>query len=149
MNQDEKFMRLALKEADKAEAIDEVPIGAIIVKNDKVIARAYNKKECSNNPLGHAELIAISKACKKLNAWRLINCDMYITLEHCIMCAGAIIQSRFKRVVFGAYDPKGGAFGSSTNILEAKNINHHPEVVSEVLLEECSNKLKNYFKKKR
>jgi len=149
MNIEEKFMKAALKEADKAEAIDEVPIGAVIVKDGKIIARAYNQRETKNDPLGHAETLAIKKASKKLHSWRLVGCELYVTLEPCLMCAGAIIQSRIEKVVFGAYDLKGGAFGSSINILEAKNINHHPEINSGVLQQECSLKLKNYFKKKR
>ena len=117
-------MKLALKEADKALLKDEVPIGCVIVKDDKVIARSHNIKESTHNPMGHAEIIAISKACKKLQNWRLEDCDIYITLEPCIMCTGAIIQSRIKNIYFGAYDPKGGALGSSINVLEANNINH-------------------------
>ncbi len=142
-------MRLALKQADKAEAIDEIPIGCVIVKDDKVIAKSYNKKEISKDPTGHAEIIAIKKACKKLDNWRLEDCEMYVTLEPCIMCGGAIIQSRIKTVYFGAYDPKGGGLGSSINVLEASNINHHPEVIGGILKDECSSKLTNYFKKKR
>ena len=142
-------MKEAIKEAKKAELIDEVPIGCIIVKNDKVIARAHNVRETKQNPTGHAEIIAINKASKKLNSWRLEECDIYITLEPCIMCAGAIIQSRIRNVYFGAYDLKGGAFGSSINVLEAKNINHHPEIISGILQNECSSIISNYFKSKR
>ena len=149
MDKDVKFMKLALKEARKAELIDEVPIGCVIVKDDKVIARGFNHRENKRMVISHAEIEAIQKANKKLNAWRLEECDIYITLEPCIMCAGAIIQGRFKRVIFGANDFKGGAFGTSINVLEASNINHHPEVTSGVLLEECSSLLSNYFKKKR
>ena len=149
MDKDVKFMKLALKEARKAELIDEVPIGCVIVKDDKVIARGFNHRENKRMVISHAEIEAIQKANKKLNAWRLEECDIYITLEPCIMCAGAIIQGRFKRVIFGANDFKGGAFGSSINVLEASNINHHPEVIRGVLLEECSSLLSNYFKKKR
>ena len=142
-------MLLALKEAKKAEEIDEVPIGCMIVKDDKVIARGHNVRETSKKAIGHAEIIAINKANKKLGAWRLDECDIYVTLEPCLMCAGAIIQARIKNVYFGASDLKGGAFGSSINILEAKNINHHPNIVKGVLLEECSSIISNYFKKKR
>ena len=142
-------MLLALKEAKKAEEIDEVPIGCVIVKDDKVIARGHNVRETSKKAIGHAEIIAINKANKKLGAWRLDECDIYVTLEPCLMCAGAIIQARIKNVYFGASDLKGGAFGSSINILEAKNINHHPNIVKGVLLEECSSIISNYFKKKR
>lgn len=142
-------MRAALKEADKAELIDEVPIGCVIVKDGKIIARGFNKRETMNDPTGHAEIIAIKKASKKLNDWQLIGCELYVTLEPCIMCSGAIIQSRIKRVVYGADDLKGGAFGSSINVLDAENINHHPEIVKGVLKEQCSNKITSYFRKKR
>ena len=149
MDKDIKYMKLALKEAKKAELIDEVPIGCVIVKNDKIIARGFNRRETRKMATSHAEIEAINKANKKLGAWRLEECDIYITIEPCIMCAGAIIQSRFKRVVFGANDYKGGAFGSSINVLEASNINHHPEVVKGVLEKECSSLISEYFKKKR
>lgn len=149
MKSEEKFMLAALKEADKAEQIDEVPIGCVIVKDGKIIARGYNRRETLKDPTGHAEIMAIRKASKKLDDWQLIDCDLYVTLEPCIMCSGAIIQSRIRKVVFGAYDYKGGGFGSSINVLEAKNINHHPEVVNGILQEECSNKITSYFKKKR
>ena len=142
-------MREAIKEAKKAELIDEVPIGCVIVKDDKIISRGHNVRETKQSPLGHAEIIAIEKASKKLKSWRLEDCDVYVTLEPCIMCSGAIIQSRIRQVYFGAFDPKGGAFGSSINILEAKNINHHPEVSSGILIEECSSIITNYFKSKR
>ena len=149
MKSDIKFMRQALVEARKAELIDEVPIGCVIVKDDKVISRGFNHRENKQMVISHAEIEAINKANKKLGAWRLEECDIYITIEPCIMCAGAIIQSRFKRVIYGAKDFKGGAFGSSINVLEAENINHHPEVIGGILEEECSTLLSNYFKKKR
>lgn len=142
-------MRAALKEADKAEAIDEVPIGCVIVKDGKIIARGYNKRETTKDPSGHAEIVTIRKASKKLKDWQLIDCDLYVTLEPCIMCSGAIIQSRIRNVYFGAFDYKGGGMGSSINVLDAKNINHHPNIYSGILKEECSNKITNYFKKKR
>ena len=142
-------MRAALKEADKAEAIDEVPIGCVVVKDGKIIARAVNRREIDNDPTGHAEIIALRKASKKLNDWQLVDCDLYVTLEPCIMCGGAIIQSRIRKVYFGAYDFKGGAFGSSINILDAKDINHKPVIVSGLLQRECSSKITDYFKKKR
>ena len=142
-------MKEALKEAKKAELIDEVPIGCVIVKNDKIIARGHNQRETKQSPIGHAEIVAINKAAKKLNSWRLEGCDIYVTLEPCIMCSGAIIQSRINKVYYGASDPKGGALGSSINVLEASNINHHPEVISGVLKEECSSIITNYFKAKR
>ena len=142
-------MKEALKEAKKAELIDEVPIGCVIVKDDKIIAHGHNQRETKQSPIGHAEIIAINKASKKLKSWRLEGCDIYVTLEPCIMCSGAIIQSRINKVYYGASDPKGGALGSSINVLEANNINHHPEVISGVLKEECSSIITNYFKAKR
>ena len=149
MEKEIRFMKEALKEAKKAELIDEVPIGCVIVKDDRIIARGHNVRETKKTPLGHAEIIAISKASKKLNAWRLQDCDIYITLEPCIMCSGAIIQSRIRHIYYGAKDPKGGAIESSISVLEAKNINHHPEVTSGILEEECSNIISEYFKRKR
>ena len=142
-------MKEALKEAKKAELIDEVPIGCVIVKDDKIIARGHNQRETNQSPIGHAEIIAINKASKKLKSWRLEGCDIYVTLEPCIMCSGAIIQSRISKVYYGAFDQKGGALGSSINVLEASNINHHPEVISGVMQEECSKIITNYFKAKR
>lgn len=149
MEKEIRFMKKALKEAKKAELIDEVPIGCVIVKDDNIIARGHNVRETKKTPLGHAEIIAIDKASKKLGAWRLQDCDIYITLEPCIMCSGAIIQSRIRHIYYGAKDPKGGAIESSINVLEAKNINHHPEVTSGILEEECSNIISEYFKRKR
>ena len=144
-----KYMKVALKEAEKARVIDEVPIGCVIVLNNKIIAKAHNIRESKQNPVGHAEILAIQKASKKLNSWRLENCEMYVTIEPCIMCAGAIIQSRIKKVYYGAPDIKGGAFGSSIDVLEAKNINHRPEIYPGIMEEECSDLVKNYFKSKR
>ena len=149
MEKEIRFMKQAIKEAQKAELIDEVPIGCVIVCNDKIVARGHNVRETKKTSLGHAEMVAISKANKKLNKWRLEDCDIYITLEPCIMCAGSIIQSRFKRVIYGADDLKGGAFGSSINVMNAKNINHHPEIISGILNDECAKIISNYFKKKR
>lgn len=149
MDKDIRFMKLALKEALKAKDKDEVPIGAVLVIDDKVVARGHNLRETNNDSTGHAEIIAIKKACKKLNSWRLMNATLYVTVEPCIMCAGAIIQSRIDRVVFGARDFKGGAFGSSINVLDAKNINHHPEIVGGILEEECSSLVSSFFKEKR
>ena len=144
-----KYMKEALKEAKKAELIDEVPIGCVIVKDEKVIVRAHNMRETKQNPVGHAEILAIEKASKKLKSWRLDGCELYVTLEPCIMCSGAIIQSRVKTVYYGANDPKGGAFGSSINVLDASNINHYPEIVGGIMEDECSSLLSNYFKNKR
>ena len=149
MNKDELYMLKALKEAESAYQEDEVPIGCVIVYNDKIIARAHNQRDKSHNPLGHAETLAIKQASEVLNDWQLVDCELYVTIEPCIMCAGAIIQSRIKRVIFGADDLKGGAFGSSLDVMTAKDINHHPEIVKGVLKEECSRIVKNYFKSKR
>ena len=149
MDRDIKYMKEALKEAELAKLEDEVPIGCVIVKDDQIIARSHNQRDKSHNPLGHAETLAIKEASEVLGDWQLVDCELYVTIEPCIMCSGAIIQSRIKRVVYGAPDIKGGAFGSSINVLEAGNINHHPEVVKGVLEDECSSIIKNYFKSKR
>ena len=149
MTQDEIFMKEALKEAAKARKKDEVPIGAIIVHNNKIIAKGHNLRETKNDALGHAEIIAIRKANKKLKSWRLVDCTIYITVEPCSMCAGAILQSRIGRIVYGTEDIKGGALGSSYNLFEQKNINHIPEIEGGVLKEECSQIIKDFFKKKR
>jgi len=145
----EYYMRLALKEALKAKNKDEVPVGAIIVKDGKIISRAHNLRETKNMVSAHAEMIALAKANKVLSSWRIPDCDMYVTLEPCIMCAGAIVQSRIRNIYYGAYDFSGGALGSSINILEAKKINHHPNVEGGILLDECSSLLSDYFKTKR
>lgn len=149
MTLDEKYMRLALKEASKAASFDEVPVGAVIVFNNKVIAKAYNKREHSSDPTSHAEINAIRKACKKLNSWRLEDATMYVTIEPCSMCAGTLLQCRIGRIVYGAKDPKGGAIESSLHLFEAKNINHHPEIIGGILQEECSAVISAYFKSKR
>lgn len=149
MEQDVIFMQAALKEAKEAELIDEVPIGCVIVKNGVIIASTHNLRETTNNPLGHAETLAIKKASEVLNDWQLVDCELYVTIEPCLMCAGAIIQSRIKKVVYGAPDLKGGAFGSSINVLDAKNINHRPEIIKGVLEKECTDIIRNYFKSKR
>ena len=149
MDRDIKYMQEALKEAELARLEDEVPIGCVIVKDDQIIARAHNQRDKSHNPLGHAETLAIKQASEVLNDWQLVNCELYVTVEPCIMCAGAIVQSRIKRVVYGAPEYRGGAFGSSIDILKADNINHYPEVIKGVLEEECASIIKNYFKSKR
>jgi tRNA(adenine34) deaminase len=146
---DEKFMRLALKEAKKAYSKDEVPIGAVIVKNNKVIARAHNQRESKNQACAHAEILAIQKACKKEKNWRLSGCDLYVTLEPCIMCAGALINSRIENLFIGTMDPKGGAVGSKINVIEDIKLNHKVNVVSKILEKECSDILKSFFKKLR
>ena len=149
MENHEIYMLEALKEAELAKFEDEVPIGCVIVKDDQIIARAHNIREATNNPLGHAETLAISKAAKVLNDWQLVDCDLYVTVEPCIMCAGAIIQSRIRKVIYGAPDLKGGAFGSSIDVLTASNINHRPEIIKGVLEKECVEIIKTYFKSKR
>ncbi|HHY42853.1 MAG TPA: nucleoside deaminase [Thermoanaerobacterales bacterium] len=143
------FMRFALQEAQKAADIDEVPIGAVIVKDNQIIAKAHNLRETLQDATAHAELLAIRKACEVLGTWRLIGCSLYVTLEPCPMCAGAIILSRVDRVVFGAKDPKGGACGSIVNLPADKRFNHRPEIVEGVLADECGDILKKFFKSKR
>ena len=149
MEKDIIYMKEALKEAELAALEDEVPIGCVIVINDKIVARSHNQRDKTNNPLGHAETLAIKKASEVVNDWQLVDAELYVTIEPCIMCSGAIIQSRIKRVIFGAPDIRGGAFGSSINVLDANNINHYPEIVKGVLEEECSSIIKKYFKTKR
>ncbi len=139
------FMKKALAQARVAKSHDEVPVGAVIVKDGKVIARGYNKREKSQSATAHAEHIAIEKACKKLKSWRLSGCTLYVTLEPCIMCAGAIVNSRVDRVVIGTHDKKAGAMGSVTNVNELP-LNHKPVVEFGVLKDECANILKEFFK---
>lgn len=148
-NIDEKYMRIALKEAQNAVILDEVPVGAVIVKDGKILAKAHNLREKSNDPTSHAEINAIRKACKKLNSWRLEGATIYVTIEPCSMCAGTLLQCRIGRIVYGALDPKGGAIESSLELFNAKNINHHPEILGGVLKEECSQLISSYFKSKR
>lgn len=145
----DKFMQQALKEANKAKLKDEVPIGCVIVYQDKIIARAHNTKEYSQQAIDHAEIRAIRKANKKLGSWRLDECTLYVTLEPCPMCAGAIMQSRIKKVVFGASDPKGGSYGSTINMSEVKGLNHYPTIVKGVMEKESEILLKDFFKLKR
>ena len=142
-------MRIALKEAQKAALLDEVPVGAVIVKDDKIIAKAHNLREKSNDPTSHAEVNAVRKACKKLDSWRLEGATIYVTVEPCSMCAGTLLQCRIGKIVYGAKDPKGGAIESSLELFNAKNINHHPEIISGVLQKECSSIISNYFRAKR
>lgn len=146
---DEKFMLLAIKEAEKSAALDEVPVGAIIVKDNKVIARGHNLREKSNDPTSHAEINAIRKACKKLGSWRLEDCTIYVTIEPCSMCAGTLLWTRIKKIVYGASDLKGGALASSFNLFGVKNINHHPEIVGGILQEECGKMMSSFFIEKR
>ena len=145
----EYFMKEALKEAEKAYKKLEVPVGAIIVKDEKIIARAYNQKESKTDTTKHAEILAIQNASKKLKSWRLIDCEMYVTLEPCTMCAGAIINSRIKKVYIGAMDEKTGAVGSVLNLFEDYKFNHKPEVEKGILKEDCESLLKQFFKELR
>jgi len=144
-----KYMKLALKEAHKAKELDEVPIGAVIVLNGKVIAKAHNLREKNHSATAHAEVLAINKACKKLNSWRLNGATLYVTLEPCTMCIGASILSRVDGIVYGAKDPKGGSLGSLYDITLVKGFNHYPWIISGVCEEECSSVLKLFFKNKR
>lgn len=143
---DEKYMKEALKQAEKAKDIDEVPIGCVIVYEDKIVARGYNKRNTKNSTLAHAELIAIDKASKKMGDWRLENCTMYVTLEPCQMCAGAIVQSRMEKVVIGVMNPKAGCAGSVLNLLQVEEFNHQVEIVTGVLEKECGDIIKDFFK---
>jgi len=142
----EKFMKEALKEAKKAYAKLEIPVGAVIVKDGKIIARAHNQKETKFDTTKHAEILAIQKASKKLEAWRLLDCEMYVTLEPCSMCAGAIINSRIKKVYIGTSDEKTGAVGSVLNLLEDYTFNHKVEFEKGILKEQCEQILKDFFK---
>ena len=145
----EKFMKEALKEAKKAYDKLEVPVGAVIVKDGKIISRAHNLKETKCDTTNHAEILAIQKASKKLKSWRLLDCEMYITLEPCSMCAGAIINSRIKKVYIGASDEKTGAVGSVLNLFEDYKFNHNVEFEKGILRQECEDILKDFFKKLR
>ncbi len=147
--QEEYFMNQALKEAEKAYSKLEIPVGAIIVKDGKIIARAHNQKEIKTDTTKHAEITAIQKASKKLKSWRLIDCEMYVTLEPCTMCAGAIINSRIKKVYIGAMDEKTGAVGSVLNLFEDYKFNHKPESETGILKEDCEDILKRFFKELR
>lgn len=147
--QDEFYMALALKEAAKAALIEEVPVGAVIVKNGRVIAKAHNLREKRGDATAHAELLAIQKACKRLGGWRLEDAELFVTLEPCPMCAGAILQARVKRLIFGASDPKAGAVGSLLNLLQDSRFNHQVEVKGGVCANESSRMLKEFFARKR
>lgn len=147
MEEDIYFMNKALDQAKIAFSKDEVPVGAIVVQNNKIIAKAYNKREESNSSIAHAELLAINEACKLLKRWKLNDCTLYVTLEPCVMCTGVIINSRIKKVVFGAKDSR---WISLEKLLQLENIsNHKPEIISNILEYECSELIKNYFKSKR
>lgn len=144
-----KFMKEALKEAQKSYKKEEIPVGAIIVKDGKIIARGHNLKETKTDPTKHAEIIAIQKACKKLQTWRLTGCTMYVTLEPCSMCAGSLIQSRLDKVVIGTMDEKTGACGSVLNLLADYKFNHIVQIETGIMQEECKTILQQFFKELR
>ncbi|MGP7819721.1 tRNA adenosine(34) deaminase TadA [Niallia sp. 01092] len=148
-NEHSFYMQLAIEEAKKAAAVNEVPIGAVIVQNGEILAAAHNLRETEQTAVAHAELLAIDKACKKLGTWRLEDAVLYVTLEPCAMCSGAIILSRVAKVVYGASDPKGGCAGTFMNLLEDSRFNHQSEVVSGVLAEECGQLLSLFFRELR
>lgn len=149
INEDELFMREAIAQAKKAEEMEEVPIGAVIVHQGKIIGKGYNLRETTQSSTAHAEIMAINEACEKMGTWRLEETTLYVTLEPCPMCAGAIMLSRIKRVVYGAKDPKGGCVGTFMNLLQDKRFNHQSEVCSGVLEGECGALLSNFFKRIR
>lgn len=142
-------MKEALVEAEKAELIDEVPIGCVIVKDNKIIARAHNLRESKQQSINHAEILAIQKACELIGSWRLEECTLYVTLEPCAMCSGAILQSRIDTVIYGAADPKGGCIESCIKMYDYPGFNHYPNVIAGVMKEECSTIISEYFRKKR
>jgi len=146
---EEKWMKLALREAKKAVLVDEVPIGAVIVCEGKIIARAHNKKEKSQKSTAHAEVLVIERANKILGSWRLNDCELYVTIEPCLMCVGAIVQARIKKVIYGAADEKFGAIESVVRTFEQTGWNHYPQLVSGVLAAECAEIIRQYFTKKR
>lgn len=142
-------MKEAIQLAKQAESVDEVPIGCVIVKDNTIIGKGYNQRETLQQSYAHAEMIAIQEACENIGSWRLEACELYVTLEPCPMCAGAIIQSRIPHVIYGASDPKGGCVGSCTNLFELEGTNHHPQYTQGICKEECASLLTEYFKKKR
>lgn len=149
MTQDEKYMKAALKQAQKAYSLGEVPIGCVIVYNDRIIGRGYNRRNTNKNTLNHAEITAIKKASTVIGDWRLEGCTMYVTLEPCQMCAGACVQSRIDRVVIGSMSPKSGCAGSIINLLQMEEFNHQVEITSGVLVEECTDILTKFFSELR
>ena len=142
----EIYMREAVNEAKKAFELDETPIGAVIVQDGKIIGRGYNRRNSEKNPLCHAEIIAINEAAKYIGDWRIENCTIYVTVEPCPMCAGAIVQARIPTVVFGTENVKAGCCGSVLNLMQQEKLNHRAEVISDVLKEECSSLMKEFFK---
>lgn len=146
---EKKFMLEAIGEAKKAYLLDEVPVGAVIVRNGEIIGRGHNLRETLKDATAHAEIIAINEACRRLNGWRLIGCEMYVTLEPCPMCAGALVNSRIEKLVFGAYDLRAGACKSIYNITQDSRLNHRLEVVDGFMEEECRELMQSFFKRKR
>ena len=149
MTEQEKYMKAAMTQAKKAYALGEVPIGCVIVHEGKIIGRGYNRRNTDKNTLAHAEITAINKASRKIGDWRLEDCTLYVTLEPCQMCSGAIVQARIKRVVVGCMNPKAGCAGSILNLLDMKEFNHQVELTTGVLEEECSGMMKQFFKELR
>ncbi|WP_139990661.1 tRNA adenosine(34) deaminase TadA [Paenibacillus paridis] len=147
--EDQNWMLEAIAEAKKAEEIGEVPIGAVIVRHNEIIGRGYNLRETQFDPTAHAEMVAIRDACDRIGAWRLLDCTLYVTLEPCPMCAGAIVQSRVKRVVYGTTDPKAGCAGTLMNLLQEPRFNHETELTSGILQPECASLLKQFFRRLR
>jgi tRNA(adenine34) deaminase len=146
---DQRWMRLAIAEAERAAATGDVPVGAVVVRGDEVVGRGHNRREVDGNPLAHAELLAIREASRSLGGWRLNGCTLYVTLEPCAMCAGALVNSRVERLVFGAHDPKAGYCGSLGDLARDPRLNHRLEVSSGVLEEECGGLLKRFFEQLR
>jgi len=146
---DEYFMRLAIEEAVKAYNIEEVPVGAIVVKDDAIISKAFNMRETLNDATAHAEVLAVQRACTSLSSWRLLDCTLYVTVEPCPMCAGALVNARVKRIVYGISDLKGGACGSIINIANNPSLNHRIEITGGILEDECKKLMQDFFKKRR
>jgi len=146
---DEYFMREALRQAQKAYAADEVPVGAVVVRQDKIIGRAHNQVELLKDATAHAEMLALTQAEAAVGDWRLTDCDLYVTKEPCVMCAGAIVHTRIRRVIFGCADPTGGAAGSMMNLLQMQSLNHRCQITSGVLINECAAILQDFFRKRR
>ena len=146
---DEYFMREALRQGQKAYAADEVPVGAVVVREDKIIGRAHNQVELLKDATAHAEMLALTQAEAAVGDWRLVNCDLYVTKEPCAMCAGALVHTRIRRVIFGCADPSAGAAGSVMNLLQMQSFNHRCQITSGVLRKECAAILQDFFRKRR
>src|SRR6266513_3400656 len=146
---DAAFMREALRQAQKAYEADEVPVGAVVIREGRIIARAYNQVELLNDATAHAEMLALTQAEAAVGDWRLVDCDLYVTKEPCVMCAGALVHVRIRRLIFGCADPRGGGAGGIVNLLQHPALNHHCEITSGVLQNECAAILQDFFQKKR